>query len=503
MNRDGTWLEWSDALFGVMYYGKDFWSARIPMKYVLPGMSLTFKNGETSGSLSNIEVGAPTELVLHTIDIGMLVEPRDRFDFQRNKDCQAEYYQRIPVSRLIVTQYEPLHLKEVVLYDGTTYLTQSATEGASKDGDMREHIAKGLISTGINMANLGIHSSDGPSKGTKASPYINSVNWYTINNSQGKYSNGIQTHGMGGGGTVVTVIKSCKENEFAHELGHNWNGHYPGGFNGSVHRSSEYFGSTWGWNSDYNVFLPNFQKSDTGTDICYCENEKDEEVCECQGSFLGHEFGKDAMASGGGPMYPSIMYSTLHTPYMLYSIQNGTRIDVKGKGKGLELGANWDKNSESGMSKWDSECKCMKPWNVTQLPKFPDLPQKPVEQGVPVATLVGFYDPQLEMRTYIYPALHGAYGNVFKESTEEEVYKITKNGCYVAVRNDDNVEKKFALKVDRQDEDGKYMNKFHINVAEAFGPTHIKVYCRNQLVHERSIEKSTRTLSYNVIGRQL
>ena len=107
------------------------------------------------------------------------------------------------------------------------------------------------------------------------------------------------------------------------------------------------------------------------------------------------------------------------------------------------------------------------------------------------------------MRTYIYPALHGAYGNVFKERTEEEVYKITKNGCYVTVRNDDNEEKKFALKVDRQDEEGKNMNKFHINVAEAFGPAHIKVYCRNQLVHERSIEKSTRTLSYNVIGRQL
>ena len=59
----------------------------------------------------------------------------------------------------------------------------------------------------------------------------------------------------------VKLRFTCYANEFAHELGHNWAGHYPNGFNGSVHRSSEYLGSTWGWNSDYNVFLPNFQKS--------------------------------------------------------------------------------------------------------------------------------------------------------------------------------------------------------------------------------------------------
>ena len=498
MNRDGIWMEWSDVLFGSIYYGENFWSAKIPRDYVIPGMSLLFKNGEVVGTVLDIEVGAPTELVLHTIDIGMLVEPRDEFDFQHDKDCQAEYFQRIPVSRLIVTQYEPIYLKEVVLYDGTTYIDQSADTGDALNGDMREQIAKGLISTGINMANYGIHSTDGPSKAKHASPYIKTANWFTINNSRGKYSNGVKVHGLAGGGTVVTIIKTCRANEFAHELGHNWNGHYPNGFNGSVHRSSEYFGSTWGWNSDYNKFLPNFRKSVTGKDACYCN---DNEYCECQESFLGHEFGKDAMAGGGGPMYPSIMDFTMHTPYMLYRIQNGEGTGNQGKGKGLELGANWDKNSETGLVKWDAECKCMKPWSVTPLDDFSDLPRKPIEQGVPVATLVGFYDPQSTLKTYIYPALHGAYGNVFEESTEEEINNISENGCYVTVRNANDEEKKFALKDYRQDADGYYMNKFHINVAENFDPTTVMIHCKNQKVDERTIEKPAGLLSYNVIGR--
>ena len=505
MNRNGTWLEWSDALYSKIKYGKNFWSARIPMNYVLPGMSIAFKNGESIGTIKEVEVGAPTELVLHTIDIGMLVEPRDEFDFQHNADCQAEYYQRIPVSRLIVTQYEPIHLTEVVMANGTTYTDYSLdTEADALNGDMRGQIGKAVISTGINMANYGIHSTVGPLKAKKSNPYYKTANWYTIQNMRGRYINGVVKHGLSGGGTLVTIIKTCRANEFSHELAHNWNGHYPNRFAGSVQRSAEYFGSSWGWNSDHNIFLPNFNKAVTGKDQCYCDtNKDDEETCECQASFLGHQFGKDAMAGGGGPMYPSISYFTMHTPYMLYRIQNG---EIKNEekdmdGKGLEKYANWDKNSETGMMKWDPECKCMKPWSVTPEEGETDYPRKPVQQGVPVTTLVGFYDPELIMRTYIYPALHGSYGNVFEESSKEEIESITENGCFATVINADGEEKKFALKDFRQD--GENMNKFHINIAETFEPTNIMINCQNQKIAERSIDKPTRILTNHVIGRPL
>ena len=174
LNLNGVWLEWADALFGAIRYGENFWSARIPKEHVLPGMSLTFKNGAAIGSISGFEVGAPTELVLHTIDIGMLTEPRGDLPFQTNLKCQAEYFQRIPVSRLIVTQYEPVHLTEVVLSDNTTYLTHSTDVADGKNGDMRGDIGKALIATGINMANYGIHSTFGPAKAKRS--YKNCLN---------------------------------------------------------------------------------------------------------------------------------------------------------------------------------------------------------------------------------------------------------------------------------------------------------------------------------------
>ena len=523
LNHNGKWLEWSDALFGAIQYGENFWSAKISKEHVNPRMSLVFQNGEAIGSIPEVEVGAPTELVLHTVDIGMLVEPRGVLRFSDNTECQESYFQAIPVSRLIVTQYEPVHFKEIVLSDNTTYTTHSADEGSVYKGDMREDIGKGLISTGINMANYGIHSTFGPSKTANASPYYRSANWYTIHNSRGKYANGVQVHGLSGGGTVVTILKTCmpNKNEQSHEIGHNWAGHYPNGFFGSVHRPSEYFGSSWGWNSDFNLFLPNFRKTVSGDPQCLCKTNKKTGAktdCKCQESFFGHKFGKDAMAGGGGAMYPSISYFTMHTPFMMYRIQNGNGTGNNGEGRGLEKFANWDRNSETGMVKWDPDCKCMKPWSETPVNRgegkkaltdsrnFEDLPRKPVEQGVAVATLVGFYDPELTMRTYIYPAMHGSYGNVFASNSEEDINNLSENGCYASVTNANGDEKKFLLKDVRQagknknGETGKNMNKFHINVAEAFEPTSVKIYCRGQEIAERRIEKTTQTLTYNVMG---
>ena len=226
------------------------------------------------------------------------------------------------------------------------------------------------------------------------------------------------------------------------------------------------------------------------------------------------------MAGGGGAMYPSISYFTMHTPYMMYRIQNGYGTG-QGEGRGLEKYANWDRNSETGMVKWDLDCKCMKPWSVTPVKRgkgkkaltdsrnFEDLPRKPVEQGVAVATLVGFYDPELTMRTYIYPAMHGSYGNVFASNTDEEINDLSENACYASVRNEDGDKKNFILKdvrqigINKAGEMGKNMNKFHINVAETFEPTSIKIYCRGQVITERSIERPTRPLNTEVIGNQV
>ena len=270
------------------------------------------------------------------------------------------------------------------------------------------------------------------------------------------------------------------------------------------------------------MFLPNFKKRVTGEPTCLWNKNKKTGVKtsgECQDSYFGHKFGKDAMAGGGGAMYPEVSYFTMHTPFVMYRIQNGNGTGKGGSGKGLENFANWDKKSKTGLVKWDPDCKCMKEWSGPQKESkaknplgdsqnYEDLPRIPIEQGVAVATLVGFYDPELTMRTYIYPAMHGSYGNVFASSSQDEIDNTSDKGCYASVSNANGDENKYVLKDVRQagknrhKEMGQNMNKFHINVAESFEPTTIKIICRDQIIVERSIEKPKETLTYRVIGNQ-
>ncbi|MCM4935953.1 peptidase M66, partial [Escherichia coli] len=41
--------------------------------------------------------------------------------------------------------------------------------------------------------------------------------------------------------------------------------------------------------------------------------------------------------------------------------------------------------------------------------------RKPEQFGVPVTTLVGYYDPEGTLSSYIYPAMYGAYGFTYSD----------------------------------------------------------------------------------------
>jgi len=43
--------------------------------------------------------------------------------------------------------------------------------------------------------------------------------------------------------------------------------------------------------------------------------------------------------------------------------------------------------------------------------------RKPVGFGVPVTTVLGYYDPEGQMTSYLYPAAHGGYGYVYEDDT--------------------------------------------------------------------------------------
>ncbi len=563
INNNGVWAEWSDSQYAKISYGQNFWSGVIPWQYIFPGVSFQFQAGALAGVYTSPDIGAPGELLIHTVDIGMLTPNRQEFSFQYDDDYHRQYFQQIPASRLIINEYEPVFWQEIMMPDGTLYTDHSSDKGDGHNGDLRQRIGKELISLGINNANYGIYSSPGTGESGLNNRFAAAQ--LTAHNSVGNYINGRIVHGQSGGAGIVTLDSSVG-NEFSHEVGHNYGiGHYPNGFDGSIHRSAENINSTWGWDSNKNVFIPNFAKTQSGDSACYDG--------ECQPPFNGHQFGSDAMA-GGAPLYSSTNAFTLYTPYCHYQIQ-----------KFLEGRIVFDKNSVTGATKWNEETKSMEEWaelyraqpeevdinTMTELlgkyilvevsqwdshySKDIYIPQAssmnmsrgvkvvhnatynttihvnggnviisrgsvfnyesdgsnwnlvadfsfnavrtPQEQGVPVTTILGYFDPDNLLPSYVYSALHGAYGNVFNSDNDIEINNAR---CYAEVMNDKRQSLKFVLRSERADAGS--MNRLHINVASSFSPTVITIYSEGSVIVTKPIQPPTRGLHFTINGRQ-
>lgn len=424
-------------------YSDKAWSQILPADWVQPGMSIEFSDPSTqeSGQLNNIDVGGETQVVLQNIRIGMLTEPvaLDYNLLEKTSQTLAEdYFQKIPVSELIVGNYAPLYLNEVVLSSGKKYTTSSDSNGGVYSGDMREDIAKGLISMGIDNANFGINSSKG---GEQWQPGL--FHQVAIHLARGKYKNGIVEHGLSGGNGMATLFDTVG-NEFSHELGHGYGlGHYPGGKKWSTH--SAHSGWGWGWDRIRNRFVANFfwdKKEDTAE-----KGDGDPAITQ---PFLGiYKFNRDAM--GGGVASSTLSHYTLHTGYSQKLIQ-----------RWLEAKAVITPLSASGYLIWNEQQK-------TMVKAEGDLYRKPDAFGVPVVTLVGYYDPHAVLNSYIYPALHGSYGYTYKPMP------LTKGQCWVEVNYADGEPEKFGI--DGMQLQEGHMNKFHINVPESKKPTAVRVAC--------------------------
>merc|ERR1712194_819552 len=432
----------------------------------------------TMGVLDEIDIGGVTELMITTLDAGFLTEPRNEFTFANDEELHREYFQTTLASRLIVVQYESMYLEEIMLPTGTFYEkgTSSETDGGWHSGDMRQFIGKVLLSHGIDLANYGISSSLSGSE----SPHPFTCALLAAHNTVGMYQNGRQVHGGSGGNGMITLDSSVG-NEFSHEVGHNYGlGHYVDGFNGSVHRASNEINSSWGWDSQTNVFTPNFASSTTGKDRCLDD--------KCQPAFDGRfQFGTDSMA-GGSPAWGSNRY-TMYTPNSAKKIQAF-----------LERKAIFDSSSSTGFSKYDSTTKQMKEFiNNQNNQKVPRL------YRVPVTTVVGYYDPNYSVRnleSYIYPAMHGAYGFVYNDDDDSTTTTADDStaGCKLVVTTSNNGALRFDLSTSIA---SGIMNKFHVNIATEDEPYEAKVYCQNVLLATRALEgpnSDAPPLTYTVTG---
>lgn len=562
---NGQWFRDGELENNSIVYAPDTWSAELPAEWIKPGLNLLFKKGNLTGQLNDIKVGAPGELLLHTIDIGMLTTPRGGFAFAKDEEAHREYFQTIPASRLIVNNYAPLHLQEVMLPTGILLTDADPGNGGWHAGTMRQRIGKELISLGIDNANYGINSTAGSGEGTH--PYV--VAQIAAHNSRGNYANGIQVHGGSGGGGIVTLDSSLG-NEFSHEVGHNYGlGHYVDGFSGSVHRSADQNNSSWGWDSDKKRFIPNFYPARTNAKSCLGD--------QCQEPFDGHKFGYDAMA-GGSPFSDANRF-TMYTPNSASIIQ-----------RFFESKAVFDSRSTTGFSKWNPETAQMEPYQHTvdrveqimapvndlSASKVAELmtgykvvkvnmrdgfwaphiyipdassdnkgriltinhqasyntslhinsrtisvssgyrksftsdgdtwkesevidtreARKPELFGVPVTTLVGYYDPKNILSSYIYPALHGAYGFTYSDDSAN----LKDNDCQLQVDTKDG---QLRFKLANQRANSSVMNKFHINVPTEREPTHATLVCNGQTLTEKELSAAPSDLTYTVNGRAI
>lgn len=558
----GQWFLESELENQGLTYATDTWSGVLPAEWIVPGLNLQIRQGSLIGELSNLKIGAPTQLLIHTIDVGMLVPPRDQFHFAKDSEAHREYFQTVPTSRMIISQYAPLFLREVVLPDGTLLTENAPGEGGWHTGSMRQSIGKELISHGVDNANYGINSSAGAGEGSH--PYL--VAQLTAHNSLGRYSNGVVVHGGSGGGGIVTLDNSIG-NEFSHEVGHNYGlGHYVGGFKGSVHRSADQINSTWGWDAGKNRFIPNFSPTKSGKETCLDD--------QCQAPFDGRSFGTDAMA--GGAPFSSFNRFTLYTPNTAATIQHF-----------LESKAVFDADSPTGFSKWNADNGKMEPFShridvieqttasVKDLNKAkmaslldeydlvrvamqdgnwtknieipaaspinrgrivsidhtaaydsilfingqkvkvsrgtktsytsdgrrwkegpfesPSIERKPQSFGIPVTTLIGYYDPTGKFDSYIYPALHGAYGFTYSDDRN-----LKEQDCHLLVETSIGP-LRFRLANHRISQG--LMNKFHVNIPESAQPRSVAIVCRGKVVDEQPISTVTEKLTYTVNGQ--
>ena len=97
------------------------------------------------------------------------------------------------------------------------------------------------------------------------------------------------------------------------------------------------------------------------------------------------------------------------------------------------------------------------------------------------------------MKTYIYPALHGAYGFTYSGDRS----RLNEGDCELQVETRDGL-LRFRLANQRLSAD--VMNKFHVNVPEASQPRSLAVVCRGKVLDKKPIAAVTEKLSFTVNG---
>lgn len=350
-------------------YSHHAWSFPLSWEWMKPGLSLRFSdNRGREGDLTSdmLVFGGAPEMIIQNIDIGMLVEPRDRYYMIDNMaELATDYFQKIPVSKMVMADYTPVHLRKVTLPNGKIYTKASEDENPGwHGGDMREFVGKRLYSIGINNANFGVtDTAGGSAHWPRPFSHITSHNSRGVYLAKDKETGIIRTktvqHGGSGGGGIVT-LDNTRGNEWSHELAHNFGrGHYPSW--SSIHDME----SGWGWDARYNRFIGSLRWKAAPSVSTVPQGQED-----AVEPFAGeYSFMFEAMAGGESERTGLISYYTLEHPKAARVTQNW-----------FNKSNNLDMNSSTGYSRWDHDAQ--------QYVEVETNFAKPLEKGVPVITVL-------------------------------------------------------------------------------------------------------------------
>jgi hypothetical protein len=117
------------------------------------------------------------------------------------------------------------------------------------------------------------------------------------------------------------------------------------------------------------------------------------------------------------------------------------------------------------------------------------IERRPQSFGVPVTTLVGYYDPQGQLTGYIYPPLHGAYGFTYADDGSQ----TTDQDCLLLVETRSGP---LRFRLANQRFNAKVMNKFHVNIPESSQPQSVSLVCRGKVVDTKPITPPATQLGY-------
>lgn len=420
-------------------YSNKAWWVYLPWQHVKNGLEVEFFAADQRGKLTaaNIDIGEASQLVLKSIRLGMLTNPdqsQGHYTLREPILAATDYFQTIPTSKLVIASYADMTLDKVIVASGRIYEkakdVSSSTTGDVYSGDMRENVAKAQVSTGINLADYGYTSNNM----TQSYPHV--YKQITNHHAWGQYMNGRVAHGLSGGNGIGTLIDSWG-NEASHEWGHAYGlGHYPGqGLTTDGRWAVHHADSGWGFIAHRKRMRSNIDRLNT------------------DGSMTFH---KDAMSGG----YSNSQFSTYthHTGYSARVIQAN-----------LESFPIADASFASGYKKWN---------RVTgEYETYRDSNNRPVPiaVGVPVATLLGGYDP-VNYPALIYPVFHGNYGNLFDLPKPD--LSLNTDQCWLEISNAANQVKQVAVAATRHN--AAAINQFHINLAADFKPTLAILSCRHK-----------------------